>query len=66
MSYRPYLAASGTIFGIVAVFHLLRVVNGWEVAVGPWSVPMGVSWFGTFVPAGLCAWAFRLVSRNGR
>ena len=63
MNSRTYLVFSGTVFGIVAVLHLLRVVNGWAVVVGPWSVPMWVSWLGALVPAGLCVWAFRLASR---
>ena len=63
MSSRTYLVISGTVFGIVAALHLLRVVNGWAVVVGPWSAPMWVSWLGTLVPAVLCVWAFRLASR---
>ena len=63
MSSRTYLVVSGTIFGIVAVLHLLRVINGWSRVLGPWSAPMWISWLGTLVPAGLCGWAFRLVSR---
>jgi hypothetical protein len=64
MSSRAYVTFSGSLFGIIAILHLLRVVNGWVVDVGPWSVPMTVSWLGTIVPAALCSWAFRLVSRN--
>ena len=63
MNSRTYLAVSGTVFGIVAVLHLLRVVNGWAVVVGPWSAPMGVSWLGTIFPAVLGVWAFWLASR---
>jgi len=64
MNSRTYLVISGTVFGIVAVLHLLRVVNGWAMVLGPWSVPIWVSWLGTLVPAVLCVWAFRLASRN--
>lgn len=64
MNIRTYVAVSGTVFGIVAVLHLLRVVNGWTVVVGPWSAPMEVSWFGAIFPAVLCVWAFRLASRT--
>ena len=63
MSPRAYLVISGTIFGIVAILHLLRVVNGWAFVLGPWSIPMSASWFGTLVPALLCVWALRLASR---
>jgi acyl-CoA reductase-like NAD-dependent aldehyde dehydrogenase len=60
MKARTYLIISGCIFGIVAILHLLRVVNGWTLVLGPWTVPMWVSWVGTIVPALLCGWAFRL------
>jgi hypothetical protein len=60
MRARAYLFLSGTIFGAVALLHLVRVVNHWASQVGPWSVPLWVSWGGTLVPAALCLWAFRL------
>ncbi|MGB3563779.1 MAG: hypothetical protein WBH75_03605 [Thermoanaerobaculia bacterium] len=63
MSSRAYLVISGTIFGFVAILHLLRVVNSWAVVVGPWSAPMWISWLGTLVPVVLCVWALRLASR---
>jgi hypothetical protein len=64
MNDRSYLVVSGTVFGFVAVLHVLRVINGWAVVVGPWSVPMGVSLFGTIFPAVLCVWAFWSASRT--
>jgi hypothetical protein len=65
MNSRAYLAISGAVFGIVAAPHLLRVVNGWPVEVGPWTAPTAVSWLGMIIPAALCTWAFRLASRKG-
>jgi hypothetical protein len=64
MNARTYVAVSGVVFGLVALLHLLRVLNGWAVAVGPWSAPMGVSWLGTAFPACMCLWAWRLASRQ--
>ena len=63
MSYRAYLVISGTIFGIVAIVHVFRVINNWTVVIGPWTVSIWVSWLGMVVPAFLCVWAFRLASR---
>jgi len=63
MNARTYLMISGVIFGLVAILHLIRVINGWAFLVGSWSVPMWASWLGTAVPAVLCLWAFRLASR---
>ena len=60
MNSRTYLVISGTVFGIVAVLHFLRVVNGWIMVLGPWSVPIWVSWLGTlvrlFCVSGLFGW----------
>jgi len=63
---RTYVVISAVIFGLVAVIHLLRAVNGWTFEVGPVSVPVGASWVGFVVTGSLCVWAIRLVrSRPG-
>jgi hypothetical protein len=59
---RTYVVISAVIFGLVAVIHLLRAVNGWTFEIGPVSVPVGASWVGFAVTAALCTWAVRLVS----
>ncbi len=66
MNPRAYLVISGAVFGLVALGHLLRVVNGWTLVIGSWSVPMWISWLGTLGPAVLCVWAFRSASAAGR
>ena len=63
MSSRPYLWISGSIFGVVAAAHVLRLVNGWRFQVGPWVLPDVLSWAGAAAAAGLCLWAFRLSAR---
>ncbi len=63
-SKTAYLYISGTIFGIVAILHLVRVINGWDFVLGPWSLPMIVSWLGTIGPGFLSVWAFMLASKN--
>ena len=64
MNSSAYLVISGCIFGVVAIVHLLRVINEWAMVLGPWSVPMWLSWVGTFIPIVLCITAFRLLSAN--
>jgi hypothetical protein len=64
MPHRSYLLLSGLVFAAVAVLHLLRVVNGWSFVIGPWDLPMSVSWLGTLGPGLLAAWAFRLAARR--
>lgn len=44
MNRRNYFVASSTVFAIVGAVHLIRVVQGWEAALGGYEVPMWASW----------------------
>ena len=59
MNSQNYFLISGTIFGCVALLHLLRLINHWDVILGSWSIPLGFSWFGLVVAGALSLWAFR-------
>jgi hypothetical protein len=61
MSSKAYFVVSGTIFGLVAAAHLVRVVYQVPVHVGDWAFPMWASWGGFVVAGALCVWAFRLL-----
>ena len=61
---RAYLAVSGTLFGIVALMHVLRLVQDWPVQLAGWPVPLWVSWIGVLVAGGLCLWGFRLAAKQ--
>lgn len=65
MDTKPYLLVSGLVFAVVAVLHLLRVLNGWSFQLGPMDLPMSVSWLGAIVPGLLAVWALRLATRPG-
>ena len=39
---------AGTIFGIVCILHLLRVITGVPVEIDGWLLPMWVNWMGFF------------------
>ena len=56
MSCRTYLWFSGTIFGVVAALHVLRLVNGWPFQVGPFILPVVLSWAGVAA----CGWSVSL------
>ncbi|MEK9178200.1 MAG: hypothetical protein AAB801_00290 [Patescibacteria group bacterium] len=49
MSSQTYYRVSGIIFGVVAFFHLLRLVLGWSVNIGPYNIPMWASYLGVVV-----------------
>ncbi len=57
MALKLYLVLSGAIFLLVAVFHLLRLVNGWSIVVGGYAVPFVLSYVGLPASAAYCAWA---------
>jgi len=59
---RIYLAGSGTVFFIVAVFHLFRLIFRWPIIVGTLEIPYLLSYMG--LPSGIAAsilafWLFR-------
>ena len=55
MNKRTYFFISGLVFAIVAVVHLWRIINQFEVVIGTWSAPMVVSWIG-FIAAGILSY----------
>ena len=60
MGYRRYCTISGVLLSLVALAHLLRIVNGVSIQVDEYVVPMLVSWIGLALPGGLAVWAFRI------
>lgn len=65
MNHKKYCVVSGVFFSLVALAHLLRIVYGLPIQVDAYVVPMFVSWFAVFVPAGLAFWAFRISRGSG-
>jgi hypothetical protein len=54
------LRFAGIIFGIVAVFHLLRIIFEPSVDIAGWSLPIWVNWLGFFATAFLCGWLWSM------
>jgi hypothetical protein len=44
MSHNSYLKTSATIFLVVGLIHLLRVLGGWKLVLGTLIVPAWFSW----------------------
>ena len=63
---RPYLQISGTLFGVIAVAHLLRLFRHWPVDLAGHTVPVWVSWIGLLLTGGLSVWALRLLRATPR
>ena len=39
-----YAAVSALVYAILAVMHLVRIINRWSVVIGPNNISMNVSW----------------------
>jgi hypothetical protein len=59
-----YVAVSGALFGVVAVFQALRALYQWPLHVGTLEIPVWASWIAMVVAGSLCAWAFRSRKRG--
>jgi len=53
MNVKTYCRISATIFTVVAIAHLTRVINGWAVQVDGLAIPMWISVFGLIVTGSL-------------
>jgi hypothetical protein len=53
-----YAVVSALIFTVVAIMHVVRIINRWPVVVGPYSVSVNVSWEALIVAALLAIWGF--------
>lgn len=44
MRQQSFNTLAGTIFLLVVILHALRILLGWEVVIGGWKIPLGLSW----------------------
>lgn len=51
---------AATLFGLIALFHLVRILYGWEATIAGRLVPMWISWTGLVIAAYLGYSAFQL------
>lgn len=56
------LLTGGTVFTAMALAHLLRLIAGWSLSVGPWDMPPWVSLPAAALLAGLSFWFFYLAA----
>jgi lipid-A-disaccharide synthase-like uncharacterized protein len=60
---RAYIWISGTLFGVVALMHALRLLQGWPIDVAGRAVPIWISAAALLVTGVLSIWAFRVVGQ---
>ena len=51
MNRKNYFFVTAVVFAVIGLFHLLRIVIGWEAVVAGWVVPIWISWIGLVVTA---------------
>jgi hypothetical protein len=60
---KVYVAISAIIFAVVAIGHMVRIAQGWEVVVKGADIAMSVSWAALIVSAALAIWGGILLRR---
>ncbi len=58
---QAFFLVSGAIFGLVALFHALRLAFRWQIRLRSQEISMGLSIVGFVAAAGMCFWAFWLL-----
>jgi hypothetical protein len=53
-----YAAISALILALVAIAHVVRLVKGWNVEIGPYKVSTNVSWIALVIAALIAIWGF--------
>ena len=54
------LRLNGTVFGIVAILHLLRVITSIPILIASWMLPMWFSYVGFLATGVLSGWLWML------
>ena len=52
------MTVTATLFFVVAIIHLLRIIFGWQVEIGGLSIPFWVSWLGVLAAGALAYFGF--------
>ena len=63
MNSRAYALVSATIFALVALAHVARLLHRAQVQLGHFHVPLVLSWVGLIAAAAMSAWGFRSARR---
>jgi hypothetical protein len=66
LNQTTYNTITATVFLIVALLHLLRIIFGWSAQIGDLNIPLWVSWLGLIVSATLAYFGFRQNTLSGR
>jgi hypothetical protein len=57
------LRVAGTLFALVCLGHLLRIITGADVLIAGWQMPVWLNVVGVLIAGGLSLWMWRLSAR---
>ena len=60
MTQRVFSLITATLFSLIALLHVLRLLRGWQVTIGDVVVPVWVSWIGLVIAGYLAYQGFLL------
>jgi len=60
MKQGAFVLVTSLIFALIALLHAMRLVYGWNVTIGEWTVPVWVSAVGFLIAGYLALQGFRL------
>ncbi len=66
MMQKMFSIIAGTLFALVALAHLGRITQGWDITAAGMAIPMWVSWVGLVVTAILAFFGFKLGLESGK
>ena len=52
------MTVTATLFLVLAIMHLLRIIFGWQVEIGGLNIPFWVSWLAVLVAGALAYFGF--------
>jgi hypothetical protein len=59
------LRVAGTVFALVCLGHLLRIITQADVLIAARQIPIWVNVLGVLIAGGLSLWMWRLSARSG-
>jgi hypothetical protein len=60
---KAYLLVTRTLFALIALVHLTRMLAHWSAVIGGWDAPLWVSGLGFVVAGALSVWGAQLSRR---
>ncbi|MCE0482902.1 MAG: hypothetical protein LV479_01535 [Methylacidiphilales bacterium] len=66
MKMRPFVIVSTLVFVLVALVHVVRLVQGWPVELGTMNIPLWVSGLAILVAAAGAVWGLVLLRHHHR